>query len=43
MIGFTEKEIIGIMERLEISKKEQEKILPIMKEYYDGYRFSEDV
>ena len=30
------------MENQQISKEEQEKILPIMKENYDGYRFSID-
>ena len=39
-MGFTEEELIRIMENQEISKEEQEKLLPIMKENYDGYRFS---
>ena len=37
MIGFTQEELEEIMEKQEIDKKEQEKILPIMKENYDGY------
>lgn len=40
MMGFTESEVIEILDNQEISKKEQEKILPIMKENYDGYKFS---
>lgn len=40
MIGFTKAELTRMMENMEVSEKEQEKILPIMKEYYDGYRFS---
>ena len=40
MMGFTTEELIKIMETQEISKKEQEKLLPIMKENYDGYKFS---
>ena len=40
MIGFTKNEVIEIMESQNILKEEQEKILPIMKENYDGYMFS---
>ncbi len=40
MIGFTKAELIQMMEDIEISKAEQEEILPIMKESYDGYRFA---
>ena len=40
MMGFTTEELIKIMETQEISKKEQEELLPIMKENYDGYKFS---
>ena len=40
MIGFTEEELKGIMKEQNISKEKQEEILPIMKENYDGYRFS---
>ena len=40
MMGFTEKELTRLMEEENISKEEQEKLLPIMKENYDGYRFS---
>ena len=42
MIGFTKAELIGLMDYQGISKEEQEKILPIMKENYDGYNFSEE-
>ena len=40
MIGFTKEELINIMNELNISNEEQEKILPVMKENYDGYKFS---
>ena len=40
MIGFTKEELIDMMNQLNISDEEQEKILPIMKENYDGYKFS---
>ena len=40
MMGFTKKELVEILNNREISIEEQEKILPIMKENYDGYKFS---
>ena len=40
MMGFTEKELIKLLDEQNISKEEQEKILPIMKENYDGYKFA---
>ena len=40
MMGFTKSELIEILNSQEILEKEQEKILPIMKENYDGYKFS---
>ena len=42
MIGFTEEELIKLMEEQNITRTEQETILPIMKENYDGYKFSID-
>ena len=39
MMGFTKEELVGILNNQEISMEEQEKILPIMKENYDGYKF----
>ncbi len=42
MMGFTKEELIKLMEVQEIEKDEQEKLLPIMKENYDGYKFSID-
>ena len=39
MMGFTKKELVKILDDQEISKNEQDKILPIMKENYDGYKF----
>ena len=40
MMGFTKEELLKMMEAQEIKKEEQEKLLPIMKENYDGYKFS---
>ena len=40
MMGFTEEELRELMKEQNICKEEQEEILPIMKENYDGYRFS---
>ena len=40
MMGFTKEELIQMMECIGIDKKEQEELLPIMKENYDGYTFS---
>ena len=40
MMGFTKEEVVEIMESQNISKENQENILPIMKENYDGYMFS---
>ena len=40
MLGFTEEELIEMLDCQEITKEEKEKVLPIMKEYYDGYKFS---
>ena len=42
MMGFTKEELIKIMADEEIAKEEQEMLLPIMKENYDGYKFSID-
>ena len=40
MMGFTKEELIQILNNEEITLEEQEKIVPIMKENYDGYKFS---
>jgi len=40
MIGFTREEIIAIMDSQNILREKQESLLPIMKENYDGYKFS---
>ena len=39
MMGFTQNELIEILNNQEIPENEQENILPIMKENYDGYKF----
>lgn len=40
MMGFTGKELIEILKNQGISVEEQEKIVPIMKQNYDGYKFN---
>lgn len=40
MFGFTEEELIALMDSQNITKEEQETLIPIMKENYDGYRFA---
>ena len=40
MMGFTKNELVDILNNQDIPKEEQEEILPIMKESYDGYKFS---
>ena len=40
MMGFTEEELKKLMREQNIDEKEQEEILPVMRENYDGYRFS---
>lgn len=40
MIGFTEEQLKNLMSDQGIEEKEQEEILLIMKENYDGYKFS---
>ena len=40
MMGFTKDELVKMMDDIEITKEEQEKLLPIMKENYDGYLFT---
>lgn len=40
MIGFSKEEIIAMMNEQNLSQEEQEKLLPILKENYDGYRFN---
>ena len=40
MMGFTEEELKKLMKAQNIEKEKQEELLPIMRENYDGYRFS---
>ena len=40
MMGFTKEELKELLNNQEIPENEQEKILPIMKENYDGYKFN---
>jgi len=40
MLGFTEEEVVKILEKVGIEEKEREKSLEELKELYDGYLFS---
>lgn len=40
MMGFTEDELIHIMNEFNLSPELQETLLPIMRQNYDGYKFS---
>ncbi len=40
MMGFTEQELRTLMKEQNIEEQKQEELLPIMRENYDGYRFS---
>src|SRR5699024_8820825 len=40
MMGFTEEELKKLMKEQNIEEEKQKELLPIMKENYDGYRFS---
>ena len=40
MLGFTKEELVELMKSQNIAKEEQENLLPIMKENYDGYIFA---
>ena len=42
MMGFTKDELIKMIEDIGLTKEEKEEIMPIMKENYDGYKFSLD-
>ncbi len=40
MMGFTNKELDTMLEELGINEQERKSLIPIMKENYDGYKFS---
>ena len=40
MLGFSEKDVISLMDAVEIPKDKQTELLPVIKENYDGYIFS---
>ena len=40
MMGFTESELRQLMKEQKITEEKQEEVLPVMRENYDGYRFS---
>ena len=39
MLGFTKREIVELLENQKITKEEQDVLLPVLKENYDGYKF----
>ena len=41
MLGFCEKDVIYLMDELQILKEKQKELLPVIKENYDGYVFSD--
>lgn len=41
MLGFTEKDVMSLMDAVEIPKDKQNELLPVIKENYDGYIFSD--
>ena len=43
MLGFTKEEVIYLMDAVEIDKEKQKELLPIIKQNYDGYIFSDDI
>ena len=40
MLGFSEEDVISLMEAVEIPKDKQTELLPVIQENYDGYIFS---
>ena len=40
MMGFTEQELRKLMKAQNIEQEKQEELIPVMRENYDGYRFS---
>lgn len=42
MIGFAQEELVKLMEEQNIDTENQNTLIPIMKENYDGYKFSID-
>ena len=43
MLGFNKKDVKYLMKKLEIDSKTQEELMPIIKENYDGYIFSDEL
>lgn len=43
MLGFTKEELIDLMIAQNLNEEEQNKVLPILKENYNGYKFSIEV
>ncbi|MBR0426739.1 MAG: AAA family ATPase [Clostridia bacterium] len=41
MLGFCEKDVVYLMDELQIPKEKQKELLPVIKENYDGYVFSD--
>lgn len=40
LMGFTQSEVLGILRGIEIPQEEEEEVMALMKDWYDGYLFS---
>ena len=43
MLGFSTEDVKYLMTEIDISEEKQEELLPIIKENYDGYVFSDEI
>ena len=43
MLGFNKEDVKYLMNELEIDEEKQEELLPVIKENYDGYIFSDEL
>ena len=43
MLGFSEENVISLMDVADISKDKQNELLPVIKQNYDGYIFSTEI
>lgn len=42
MMGFTKEEVIDILQKIEVQEEELDKVLNVLREWYEGYKFSSD-
>ena len=43
MLGFNKEDVKYLMEEIDVTQEKQEELLPIIKENYDGYVFSDEI